>query len=145
MAELSEREAFRALLIDYWAIRTAEKLDALSLPDAETLAKYHELAAPKADAVLRAYEQSLQVDTLGAAVVEKLRDELVPRSRAARLIEVGINVSAVVIGGLIGLAQFIFDPAKNAREISAVYFALMGIVIVQFLANLYLKYFDSRR
>ena len=61
------------------------------------------------------------------------------------MIEVGINASAVIVGSLIGLSQFIFDPVTNAKQITAVYYALMLIVIVQLFGNLYLKYFDKRR
>lgn len=145
MPEPSEREAFRNLLIDYWAIRTAEKLGDVSLPDAEMLEKYREIATAQADKVLQSYERELQVDKLTESVIERLRDDLVPRSRVARLIEVAINVSALVIGGLIGLSQFIFDPQANAKQISAVYYALMLIVILQLIGNLYLKFFDKKR
>lgn len=145
MPEPSEREAFRNLLIDYWAIRAAETLGDVALPDAEMLEKYREIAAAQADKVLQSYERELQVDKLADSVIERLRDDLVPRSRAARLIEVAINVSALVIGGLIGLSQFIFDPVANAKQISAVYYALMFIVILQLLGNLYLKFFDRKR
>ena len=145
MPETSDREAFRKLLVDYWAIRVAAQLDHIKIPTDDELAKYREIAAPRADEVLRKYEQSLEVDSITIAVVEKLRDELVPRSRAARLIEVAINLSAVLIGALIGLSQFIFDPVKNAREIGAVYYALLLVVVIQLAGNLYLKYFDRRR
>ena len=145
MPEPSEREAFRNLLIDYWAIRTAETLNVVALPDAETLNKYREIAAAKADQVLHNYERDLQVDKLADSVIERLRDDLVPRSRAARLIEVAINLAAIVMGGLIGLSQFIFDPAANAKQIAAVYYILMFIVALQLIGNLYLKYFDKKR
>lgn len=145
MPEPSEREAFRNLLIDYWAIRTAEKLGDVSLPDAEMLEKYREIATAQADKVLQSYERELQVDKLTDSVIERLRDDLVPRSRAARLIEVAINVSALVIGSLIGLSQFIFDPQANAKQIAAVYYALMLIVVLQLIGNLYLKFFDKKR
>jgi hypothetical protein len=127
------------------AIRTADTLDDINLPSEQVLDKYRELAAPQADEILRKYEHFLLVSQLSSDVIEKLRDDLVPRSRASRLIEVGINVSAVVIGALIGLSQFIFDPVNNVKQITAVYYALMFIVIVQLIGNLYLRYFDSRR
>ena len=145
MSPPSDRESFRNLLIDLLAIRTADTLDDINLPSEQVLDKYRELAAPQADEILRKYEHFLLVSQLSSDVIEKLRDDLVPRSRASRLIEVGINVSAVVIGALIGLSQFIFDPVNNVKQITAVYYALMFIVIVQLIGNLYLRYFDSRR
>ena len=141
----SDREAFRNLLIDLLAIRTAERLDNIELPSEKVLAKYRKLATPQADEILRRYEQSLLVNQISSDVIEKLRDDLVPRSRTSKLIEVGINASAVIVGSLIGLSQFIFDPVTNAKQITAVYYALMLIVIVQLFGNLYLKYFDKRR
>lgn len=115
MPEPSEREAFRNLLIDYWAIRTAEKLGDVSLPDAEMLEKYREIATAQADKVLQSYERELQVDKLTDSVIERLRDDLVPRSRAARLIEVAINVSALVIGGAYRPISIYFRSAGECQ------------------------------
>lgn len=145
MPNQSEREAFRSLLIDLLAIRTAEQLGDVELPDQNMLNKYREIAVPRADEVLRKYEQALAVSELKQAIIDELRGDLVARSRAAKLIEVGINVSAVIVGALIGLSQFIFDPAKNTKEIAAVYFALMLVAILQLIGNLYLKFFDKKR
>lgn len=145
MPEPSDRESFRNLLIDLLAIRTADRLDNIQLPPNVILDKYRDLAAPQADEILRKYEQSLLVSQLSSDVIEKLRDDLVPRSRVSRLIEVGMNASAILIGSLIGASQFIFDPVTNAKQIAAVYYILMVIVVIQLFGNLYLKYFDRKR
>jgi hypothetical protein len=145
MSGPSDREAFRSLLADLLAIKTAEELGEVQLPAPDRLAKYREVALPRADDVIRNYERTTMVEEVRREIITQLRDDLAPRVRAARLIEIGINVSALIIGALIGLSQFIFDPATNARQITAVYYALIIVVALQFVGNLVLRYFGDKR
>lgn len=145
MSQKSDREAFRNLLVDLFAIRTAENLGELKLLSRTALAKFREIAAPKADEVLRNYEKGLMVEEISAGIVEKLSADLRARTRLGKLIEIALNVSLLVMGALIGLSQFIFDPATNKSQITAVYFALLIIVALQLAGNLYLRYFDNSR
>lgn len=138
----SDREVFRNLLVDYFAILTASGLGEVKLLSKSAAAKYKEIAGPKADDVLRSYERNLYVSAISDAVITRVGEALRSRTRIGRLIEVGLNISLLVMAALIGLSQFIFDPEKNKTQISAVYFALLVIVALQLFGNLYLRYFD---
>jgi hypothetical protein len=144
MSQKSDREAFRNLLVDLFAIRTAEGLGELKLLSRTALTKFRDIAGPKADEVLRNYEKGLMVEEISAGVIEKLSTDLRARTRLGKLIEIALNVSLLVMGALIGLSQFIFDPVANKSQITAVYFALLIIVASQLAGNLYLRYFDNR-
>lgn len=143
MTNKSDREIFRDLLIDHFAIKTAEELEQFSLPPVAQLDTYRRIAAPRADEVLRNFEKSMIVEAVRSSVISELKGDLTLRSRVARIVEVGLNISALIIGLLVTMSQYIFDPVKNKTEIATVYFVLLGVVVLQLIANLYLRYFDK--
>ncbi|MCK9542493.1 MAG: hypothetical protein M0R03_10750 [Novosphingobium sp.] len=144
MAE-ADRQAIKALITDTLAVRLAHDVEKHQLPDAAVMEKFRGYVADSAEIVLANYERQLAVNSLCDAVIERLRDDLVRRSRVSALIEVAINAGAVILG-LIGGAIVVFlDPAANAMEIKVLALAIFAIVLVQFFGNLYLKHFDHKR
>lgn len=144
MAAKSDKEAFRDLLVELFVIQTAQELDNIQLPPPLILEKYRNLVTPKAELILQKYEQGLYVGDLCRAVIEDLKEDLIRRSRVAGLIEIALNVSALIISGLIALSQFIFDPVENRDQISVIYYTLLAVVALQLVGNLYLRYFDKK-
>lgn len=145
MTPPSDREAFRNLLVEFFAIKTSEELDGLELPSEQQLRKLRSVAAPRADEILRKYERSIVASEVTEAVIGQLRDKLIARSRVANIIEVAINGSLLLLGILVGAWQIFSDPSSNPAQTRIVLGAVFVIVAVQFFGNLYLRYFDRSR
>lgn len=145
MSDNIDQDAFRTLLIELLAYKTAHELGELQLLPDDRLDAFKRVATPRADEIIRAYEKRILIREVRQIILSEVKQELLQRSRVAKIIEIAINVSALVTGGLIGLSQFIFDPVQNQKQITAVYCILLAVVGVQFLGNLYLKYIDERK
>ena len=145
MPRPSDREAFRKLLVEYFAIKTSEELGGLTFPPESELEKLRNVAAPRADEILRKYESDLAINKITTAVVDQLRGNLIARSRVAHIIEIAINVSSLIVGLLIGAWLIFAEPEKNPVQTTFVLWAVLAIAGLQLFGNLFLRYFDKNR
>lgn len=145
MTSETEKEALQDLIAESLALRAAAHLDRFDFPPESEMAKFREITAEKAEGALSKYERSLAVDTLAAEVIEKLRDDLARRSRVSGIIEVAINISAILLGLMGGAVAVFLDPATNANSVKIIAIAIASIATLQFIGNAYLKYLDHNR
>lgn len=141
----ADREAIKALLADTLALRLADQLDKHKLPDEVEMGKFRPHVSDSAEMVLANYEKQLAVSAISDAVIDRLRGDLVRRSRVSSMIEIGINVGALILGIIGGAIVAILDPATNAAEVKFLTIAISVIVLLQFLGNMYLRHFDHAR
>ncbi|WP_225009544.1 hypothetical protein [Novosphingobium percolationis] len=141
----SERSSLRDLIGDALALRAGEELGQFQLPSEAERAKFRSVTSDSAEKVLGNYERALAVDVLAAAVIDRLRDDISRRSRVSGIIEIAINISAVLLGLLGGAIGVFLDPNNNASSIKIIALAIAGIAIIQFIGNWYLKQFDHNR
>lgn len=139
------REAIKALIAETLALRVANELEFHTLPDEVEMGKFRPLVAAETENVLANFERQLAVSTISDAVVDRLRGDLVRRSRVSGIIEIGINVAALILGIVGGSIVAISDPATHAAEVRGLAIAVCVIVLLQFVGNLYLRYFDHAR
>lgn len=140
-----DREAIKALLAETLALRVANELNFHQLPDEEEMGKFRPLVAADAENILTNFERQLAVSAISDAVIDRLRGDLVRRSRVSGVIEIAINVGALILGLVGGSIVAILDPATHAAEVRGLAIAISVIVLLQFLGNMFLRHFDHAR
>lgn len=144
MAE-ADRQAIKALIAETLALRLASDAKKHKLPTDAMMDTFRPYVADSAETVLANYERQLAVSAISDAVIERLRGDLIRRSRVSGIIEIGINVAALLLGIIGGAIVAILDPAKNAGQVRALSIAIAVVVLLQFLGNMYLRHFDHSR
>ncbi len=141
----AERDAIKGLLIETLALRLADDLNVFALPDNAEIEKCRQHVSDGAENALANFEKQLAVHTISDAVIDRLRDDLARRSRVSGLIEIAINVAALLLGLLGGAIVIFLDPAANPATVKALAITIAVIALLQFLGNLYLKHLDHTR
>jgi hypothetical protein len=137
------RDSILNLLGDMLAIQMAARLDqGVRLPKPETVRELRTATTDSAEKLLNELEKDMLVHTVRDIIIKDVRNELLRRTTAARVLDIGINVSAFVAAILIGVVQFLFVREVNLDAISVSYWIILAIIIFQFLGNLYLRHLD---
>lgn len=139
------RKAIKTQLSNALALRLADDMKQHVLPDEVTMDRYRPHVADKVDVLIKEYESLLAANTISDAVVERLRDNLVRKSRISAVIEIAINLGALLIGLLAGGVAAFLDPANHAAEVRFFSIAACVILLSQFIGNVYLRYFDHSK
>lgn len=145
MTSETAKGALQELIAESLSLRAAAQLQMFEFPPAEEMANFRKITADTAEGVLSKYERSLAVESLSAAIIENLRGDLARRSRVSGIIEVAINISALLLGLMGGAVAVFLDPAANANSVRVIAIAIAMIATLQFIGNWYLKHFDHNR
>jgi len=137
------RDYIAGLISEMLAIQTAQRLGyGITLPDDSSMMELIRNTKDTADKLIGEFEKEALILEVKSTIINDLRRELLKRTTTARIIDIGITVSSFVAVILIGASQFIFVPDMNRSAISASYWIILGVIVLQFVGNLYLQHLD---